>query len=83
MFVAYLWGIETHKKNKSVVADIEFVAYLWGIETAHAFSVVYFGGDVCSLPMRDWNEWEISERFGSFLQFVAYLWGIETALQQT
>ena len=55
-------------------------AYLWGIETS-IFEVVYFAfGVIASLPMRNWNAIENSNRLTWVEQLRAYLWGIETTL---
>ncbi len=42
MFVAYLWGIETHLEASVQLRETQFVAYLWGIETLKMKSG-YFG----------------------------------------
>ena len=78
-FVAYLWGIETGLSFESTKASSTmFVAYLWGIETKASASCFLRSGEVCSLPMRDWNNFTAATKRIE-IKFVAYLWGIETA----
>ena len=78
LFVSYLWGIETGKKQWPAAFSGWFVSYLWGIETYIFFPVRSPQSRVCILPMRDWNF--LSQLLSSFhvSPFVSYLWGIET-----
>ena len=55
MFVSYLWGIETIQEALQMGRYKPFVSYLWGIETSHNRFPLQQTGNVCILPMRDWN----------------------------
>ena len=78
MFLAYLWGIETRHNIPWFKYPVPFLAYLWGIETDGKERKVNVGGEVFSLPMRNWNSFIGYTPFRSTSAFLAYLWGIET-----
>ena len=82
-FVDYLWGIETHLSSMWEVAGRLFVDYLWGIETLQPRRQSRQFGQVCRLPMRDWNYFSAIMNGRSSRMFVDYLWGIETSTDKS
>ncbi len=79
-FWAYLWGIETVRFLSTFLKPGRFWAYLWGIETGIIDLAVARPHVVLSLPMRNWNQEQLTLDFDPFTLFWAYLWGIETII---